>query len=134
MLKFARRFRHAIARATLWGFVAFWALAAGTPCVMAEPCAMHAADAAPHCSHANKAMQTTHSCVHATQADCQKADQNLSFDQQTSPNPGVPPAVLLHISAPPFQLASTTSRAHQSNNASRVPRPPLNLQHARLLI
>jgi hypothetical protein len=133
MLERLHRTRRRLARATLAGFALFWALTALTPCVMAAQCM--GMDMSAHCAHSgyhNNAQKPP--CHPAAKADCRNIDQGRLDNSAPADSFSLHTPVLLQTLAPTTHVPNLQCALQHQRNAAAVPRPPLNLLHARLLI
>ncbi len=116
-----------LTRTLLAAFAALWFMAALTPCAMAAAAPCHD-DPCPHCPADGTA--SPHPAM--LMADCQTPDQSLTGIAPAI-DTGATPALLQRL--PALGAWSDNHRrmpAHR--HATFVPRPPLSLQPAKLLI
>jgi hypothetical protein len=126
--------KRTIGQGLLAGFVAFWMLLVTSPCVMAGPCDNLTASAA-HGSHTLQSEQMTHDCSKPAKSGCHKADGNFSLDS----NPAAATAAhYMPVVIQTLPLALYLPDQHRVIRKARlnpdIPRIPLNLLHANLLI
>lgn len=123
-----RSFRKAgLTRTLLTAFVALWFMTALTPCAMAASTPCHD-NPCPHCPADGTA---PHHPV-MVMADCQTPDQSLTGIAPTI-DTGATPALLQRLPAL-SALPDNQRWMHAHWHAALVPRPPLLLQPAKLLI
>jgi hypothetical protein len=114
-------------RTLLAAFAALWFMAALTPCAMAAPAPCHD-DPCPHCPVDGAA--SPHPVM--LMADCQTPDQSLTGIAPAL-DTGATPALLQRLPAL-GALPDNHQRMRAHRHAALVPRPPLLLQPAKLLI
>lgn len=131
--------RRRLGRALLLGLAVVWSTMAAAPCVAAMPTCQHTPAAMAHCPH-DHAGPSTHmpDCTPLMQLDCQSA-QNPTLATGAMSADHLPcPLPMVLLSTLPIAAAeagaSTDSALRHAAAAAAVPRPPLNLLHARLLV
>jgi hypothetical protein len=125
MLQRIIRYQRITARHLLAAFVAFWGVTAAAPCVMAAaPC--HPAQAAGEHRH--------HDCQSLAKLDCQASGQQVVKNQVSAPVDLAPALPVLSYVAAPNRAHVTAANRPVRLAAEAIPRPPLILQYAVLLI
>lgn len=124
MLQRIIRHRRTTARHLLVAFVAFWAVTAAAPCVMAAP------DHSPGHSGAHR----HHDCQSLARLDCQAASQQLIKYQAAAAVDLTPVLPVLAYVAPQTSTGFPAASRPPHFAAEAIPRPPLILQYAVLLI
>lgn len=130
--------RRRFGRALLLGLAVMWSTMAAVPCVAAVPTCQHMNTTIAHCAHANTGPVAQQSdCTPLMQLDCQSAQNPILATSVVSADHLLClPMALLNILpiATAKASANTDSALRHDATAAAVPRPPLNLLHARLLI
>ena len=124
MLRPFDRERRRLARRLLAAFALFWGVAAMAPCVMASP---------DHPAGHNGAHRH-HDCQSLAKLDCQAASQQVVKHQAAAPVDLAPSLPVLAYAAPQTSVQFTVTSRPQRFAAEAIPRPPLILQYAVLLI
>jgi hypothetical protein len=101
---------------------------------MAAPCTDMGMDMAAHCVHKGDQPSQKHPCHPVAKADCQHIDQSRLDKSAVADIASLYTPVLLQILAPTSQAASLQRARQHQRNVAVIPRPPLNLKHAILLI
>ncbi len=134
---FAQR-RRRFGRALLLGLAVVWSTMAVAPCVAAMPACQHTNATMAHCPHAETGpVANLPDCAPLMQLDCQ-ATENPTLATSVVNADHLPSLPMVLLGILPITTAeagaNTDSAARHDAEAAAVPRPPLNLLHARLLI
>lgn len=124
MLQRFVRHQRSTARRLLAVFALFLGVTAVAPCVMASP--DHPAG--------HSGAHRHHDCQSLAKLDCQAASQQAVKTQVTAPVDLAPALPVLSYVAPQTGARSAATCAPQRFAAETIPRPPLILQYAVLLI
>jgi hypothetical protein len=130
--------RRRFGRALLLGLAVVWSTMAAAPCVAAMPACQHTPADMTHCPHDKAGASTpVPDCTPLMQLDCQ-ADQNPTLTSNAVSADHLPSLPMVLLGILPIAAAetggNTDSAVRHTASAAAVPRPPLNLLHARLLI
>ncbi len=130
--------RRRFGRALLLGLAVVWSTMAAAPCVAAMPTCQHTPAGMAHCPHANTGPAAHQSdCTPLMQLDCQAA-QNPTLAASVVSADHLPSLSMVLLSTLPIAVAEASANSDSAlrhdASAAAVPRPPLNLLHARLLI
>ena len=129
--------RRRFGRALLLGLAVMWSTMAAAPCVAAMPTCQHTPAGMAHCPHDKTAATDLPGCTPLMQLDCQ-ATQNPTLTTSVVNANHLPSLPMVLLSTLPIAAAeagaNSDSAMRHDASAAAVPRPPLNLLHARLLI
>lgn len=130
--------RRRFGRALLLGLTVVWSAMVAAPCVAAMSTCQYTTATMAHCPHAETGPAANlPDCAPLMQLDCQAAQNpTLATSGVGADHLSSLPMVLLSILpiATAEAGANTDSALRHNAAATAVPRPPLNLLHARLLI
>ena len=134
---FAAR-RRRFGRALLWGLGLAWSTMIAAPCMAATTTCLNADGKMEHCpysANAHESVLNLTDCAPLMQLDCQTA-QDTRIASSVMAVYSLPPVspVILGILPIIIVSADADSAYRHGLAAAAVPRPPLNLQHARLQI
>lgn len=131
---FAAR-RRRLGRALLWGLALIWSTMVAAPCMAAATCLDGEMDHCLYSTNTGEPALKLADCTPLMQLDC-RAAQDTHIASSIVAAYSLPPVSPVILGILPIATISTDAdRTYRhALAAAAVPRPPLNLQHARLQI
>ena len=134
---FAQR-RRRFGRALLLGLALAWSTMVAAPCIAAASTCLYADGKMGYCPYSTQGGEPaliSMDCTPLMQLDCQTA-QDTSLASSVVAAYSLPPIAPVILGIMPVVAVSTNADSAYRHTlaAAAVPRPPLNLQHARLQI